>query len=383
MKKKTQEEFISEVKQKHGDKYGLENCVYSGYLEMVTVNCPIHGDFSIRADHFLRGCGCHKCAKESANKKQMLTNDEFIDRARKVHQGKYSYAKTEYDGLSNDVIITCPKHGDFEQNAGNHLNGRGCPMCGKEKSIKRHSLTFGDFKKRADVVHNGKYDYIEETFKNGKSKMTIICPKHGEFSQRASVHLLGQGCPICGREKSTKVVSESKSTTEFINEARKLHNEKYDYSKVEYENNYTDVIILCPKHGEFLQTPKNHLKGSGCPRCKTSRLESDVAKVLNEIGIQYIHRASKRDLDWIGNQHLDFYIPSKMIAIECQGEQHFSPIDFAGKGDSWALKKLNEQQRLDTKKIEKCHKNGVQLFYINFDDNIVKSVKAIIDKFQT
>lgn len=58
------------------------------------------------------------------------------------------------------------------------------------------------------------------------------------------------------------------TTEEFIEKARKVHVDKYDYSKVEYVNNLTKVCIICPKHGEFWQTPNNHLSGKGCPICK-------------------------------------------------------------------------------------------------------------------
>lgn len=58
-------------------------------------------------------------------------------------------------------------------------------------------------------------------------------------------------------------------TEDFIIRANKLHNNKYDYSKVNYINNHTKVCIICPIHGEFWQDPKSHLKKCGCPKCST------------------------------------------------------------------------------------------------------------------
>ena len=381
MKKKTQKEFIEEVKRKHGNKYILDKCVYKGYLKNVTVTCPKHGDFSIRADHLLGGSGCHECTREITSKKRMLSTEEFVSKAKKVHGNKYDYSRTVYNGLSKRLIVTCPIHGDFEQRASNHLEGCGCPKCGKEDSLSKRSLNFEYFKQRANDVHKGKYKYIEESFKNGKSKIKIICPVHGEFIQQANAHLLGQGCPKCGRDKSTKIISEPKQQIDFINEANEKHKRFYDYSEVVYKNNYTNVSIICPIHGKFLQTPKNHLRGSGCPKCSRSTLEESVANVLDEMKIKYIHRASKRDLKWLGYQHLDFYLVDYSIAIECQGIQHFKPIDFAGKGEMWAINRFNKQKKLDEKKREKCLKNNIELVCINFNDNVVECLNKIIGIF--
>ena len=62
----------------------------------------------------------------------------------------------------------------------------------------------------------------------------------------------------------TRLVMQDK-TENFINKAKKIHGDKYDYSKVEYVNNHTKVCVICPKHGEFWQRPKPHLSKHGCP----------------------------------------------------------------------------------------------------------------------
>lgn len=99
----------------------------------------------------------------------------------------------------------------------------------------------------------------------------VICPTHGLFEIKANNFLMGHGCPKCGRQTDA-VKQNYKNMTmtleEFIRRAREVHVDKYDYSKVEYKNNYTKVCIICPKHGEFYQTPSNHLEGRGCPYCR-------------------------------------------------------------------------------------------------------------------
>lgn len=121
-------------------------------------------------------------------------------------------------------------------------------------------LTVDDFIQKARKVHGDKYDYSKVDYKNNSTKVCIICPEHGEFWQTPNSHLLGSGCPSCSNVKK-------KTTEDFIKEAKEIHGGKYDYSKTDYINERTKVIITCPIHGDFLQLPKNHLRGQGCPEC--------------------------------------------------------------------------------------------------------------------
>ncbi len=121
-------------------------------------------------------------------------------------------------------------------------------------------LTTEKFITKAKEVHGDKYDYSKTEYINSRTKINIICPIHGEFNQLPNRHSEGQGCIVCaGNEKST--------TEKFIRKAVKFHGDKYDYSKVNYVNNNTKIIIVCQEHGEFEQIPKHHLKGHGCLQC--------------------------------------------------------------------------------------------------------------------
>ena len=111
-------------------------------------------------------------------------------------------------------------------------------------------------------VHGEKYDYSKVAYVNQRTKVTIICRDCGEFSQLPNNHWNGQGCPSCGR-KGLRVTTE-----EMIQRFRKVHGDKYDYSKFEYLGATTKSIIICSIHGEFKILPNNHSKGSGCPKCK-------------------------------------------------------------------------------------------------------------------
>ena len=132
----------------------------------------------------------------------------------------------------------------------------------------RHSTkksTTEQFIQKAIFIHSkGKYDYSLVDYKHSKTKVIIVCPEHGEFNQTPANHLSGNGCPKCS-------IDEHRSSIEqFIRKAIFVHGEKkYDYSKVDYKQSQSKVIIVCPEHGEFEQTPNNHLKGQGCPKCKS------------------------------------------------------------------------------------------------------------------
>jgi len=120
--------------------------------------------------------------------------------------------------------------------------------------------SFETFEEEANKKHNKKYSYIKDTFKNMTTQMSIKCPKHEIFEQKPSKHLYGQGCPKCYGFK--------KSNTEIIEEFKKIHGNIYDYSETIYKNNLSDIIIICNNgHDRFLQTPKSHLRGNGCPKC--------------------------------------------------------------------------------------------------------------------
>lgn len=189
-----------------------------------------------------------------------ITKEVFIERAIKAHGDKYDYSKVEYVGITNKVRIICPLHGEFMQSPDSHTRGHGCPKCaGMEKGSTE------EFIKKARLVHGNRYNYFKVVYSNNKTKVCIICPEHSEFWQTPDSHLRGSGCPQCGLHSSHTAQRKNKKT--FINQAKKIHGDKYDYSEVIYENDRTNVDIVCREHGVFRQSPAHHLSGRGCPIC--------------------------------------------------------------------------------------------------------------------
>lgn len=127
------EKFIRRAIEIHGDRYEYSKVHYVHSEEKVIIICRIHNDFEQSPKCHLRGQGCSKCR----SKKMSLTKEQFIEKAEKLHKGKYSYEKTNYVHSRNKVVITCNIHGDFKQRASSHLQGEGCLKCGKESHWRR------------------------------------------------------------------------------------------------------------------------------------------------------------------------------------------------------------------------------------------------------
>lgn len=182
-----------------------------------------------------------------------LTTFEFIDRAKAIHGDRYDYSKVEYKSMHEYVEIVCSIHGSFFQTPSNHLKGHGCALC--TKGLQRR-LMQADVLQRFKNVHGDRYDYSRVKYEGAKVPVEIICLKHGSFFQTPEKHMLGQNCPLC-----TKSHMDTKAS--FIEKARKVHGDLYDYSKVEYVNSQTKVCIIDPEYGEFWQMPYAHVAGRG------------------------------------------------------------------------------------------------------------------------
>ena len=251
----TTEEFITKARAIHGAKYDYSKVEYVGHDKKVCIICPKHGEFYKTFHNHLRGQGCPICKREEKSR-----SFSFVEKAKIVHGDEYNYEKANFVNVRTKVCIICPKHGEFWQNPKSHLQGSKCPICAGRKSFGKE-----EFIERAQKTHGNFYDYSKVQYVNLQTKVCIVCPKHGEFWQVASCHILGYRCPQCAREKSRK---EPKFNTEtFIKEAKKVHGSDYCYEKTQYVNMSTKVCVTCPIHGDFWVLPYVHLKGHKCRQC--------------------------------------------------------------------------------------------------------------------
>lgn len=276
--KKSKSDIIKLFRKIHGDIYDYSLIDYQKYDKKLKIICKKHGLFEqLYGDH-IRGKKCKKCSKN------ILSQDEFIDLCAKKHKNKYNYSLVDYKNRNTKISIICPKHGLFEQFAGNHLKGCGCYDCSPSKI-----MTTDSFIKKSKEIHGDIYDY-SKTIYDKKNKVEIICPKHGSFFQTPNNHLRNHKCVKCTTEK--RVQNDRKNNNNnFLKSAHEIFGDLYDYSLVDYKNTKTKIKIICPKHGIFDQIPSNHLKGHGCYKCSnnSSKIEKDWISSFNNDNIK-IHQ---------------------------------------------------------------------------------------------
>lgn len=241
----------------------------------------------------------------------------FIEKAKKIHGDKYDYFKVDYINNREKVCIICSKHGEFWQSPKSHLTGCGCPKCGRETSAEKTNGR-ASFLEKAEKVHGKKYDYTKVEYKNAYSLVCIGCPEHGEFWQIPHDHIRGHGCPQC-RKKQDYSIERKQDQSDFREKAEKVHGKRYDYSKVQYVNYKTDVCISCPEHGEFWQSPANHLKGCGCPKCATEYSQS-----LFTLGKEgFIRRAKEVHGEKYDYSKVDYSNNREKVCIVCPKHGEF------------------------------------------------------------
>ena len=244
---------------------------------------------------------------------------EQKEQATAVHNSRYTYDEwTVGSPVHSKISITCPNHGVFQQRLNSHLQGRGCPECGKAAKINTPGLQ--ETQQRAAAIHDNKYDY--SLWKNTTTlhdKVTIICPIHGNFSTTVSSHIHSKtGCPECGRLRRTK------GAEYFIDKAITIHNNKYDYSKIPPTASRMDTVtIVCPDHGEYQQVLINHSQGAGCRICAGREIDPEtelwLAAKHNLIRAHISHKKSLPQLAGeLGVSQSTVYCSMQKHAIDVQ-----------------------------------------------------------------
>ena len=293
-----------------------------------------------------------------------MKKDEIIKRAKEIYGSKYDYSLIEDTNTRDTISAICGTHGVFKKRLSRFLSGCGCPRCSGKVS-----KTFEEFVNESSIVHNGFYLYNDKNYINAHTPITITCPKHGDFKQTPTNHLNGCGCPKCKSERLRNLFSSN--TDEFIIKSRKVHKSKYTYENADYVKNSTPITITCPKHGDFIQLPHNHLQGKGCPLCNESKLEKHISNLLDENGIEYIRQWH---LPWNKRYSLDFLIDDN-VGIECQGIQHFEDGHFK----NITLKEIQDR---DEYKFKTCIENGIEILYFSNEkhEDCIIDDKELINK---
>ncbi len=294
-----------------------------------------------------------------------MDTDDFINKSRAIHGEKYDYSKSVYVSSVAQVTIVCPHHGPFLQRPSNHLFGKGCKLCAVEKTrinlmLKSVGLPNGlsvqdyisAFTAKSMTVHGDQYDYSQSIYSFDTKKISIVCPVHGEFFQKPSIHMNGAGCKSCGdvergRQKGIKFKKS------FVERANKIHGNVYDYSKVEYVSSAQKVEIICPKHGSFFQRPNSHTRGIGCPDCGTEDMADKQRKTRKDF-LREAKKAHGSTYDYSQVAYVSFH---KHVTILCRDHGIFEQTPaghLAGRGCVYCAAKINaDRVRLDNGEFKK------------------------------
>ena len=415
----TQDKVIEQFKKAHGNKFDYSKVKYINNITKVEIICPEHGSFFQKPNNHKKGAGCPKCIKRTKDIEQTL--EDF----KQIHDNKYDYSKVNYINNITKVEIICPEHGSFFQTPSLHKSGSGCTKCKNQNLILDKDKVI----KQCIKKHNNKYDYSLVEYIKGNIPVKIICPEHGIFEQSLHNHKNGAGCIKCHKNiilnddktlnqfeeihkniydyslvdftsanqkikiicpihgifeqtvkqhlkgygcKKCTIQKQFLSKEKVISQFEEIHNNKYDYSLVKYKSTREKVQIICPEHGVFNQDPMSHKKGSGCPKCKSNKKEEFLINLFKEYNINYNYN----DRELIKPLEIDIIIPDFKFGIEHNGLLFHS----FGKSNWSATNNyhlLNKNRHLE--KTINMEEQDYQLFHIR-EDHLLNSKKKDIWK---
>lgn len=283
------------------------------------------------------------------SKRALKTFENLEEKFRRIHQDKFDYSECIYLNFHNKMKIYCNVHNTyFEKSTANHLAGQGCPTCAEDTRPMRKNKGLIKFIEEANTKYNNKYDYSIVEYKNCKTKVCIICPEHGEFYQIPNTHLRGtHGCPKCANR--IKGINKRTTIYEFIEKCTNIHHNKYDYSEVTYINSDSKVCIICPEHGQFYQTPRDHLNnGTGCPKCAISTSSKARAHNIN-LFITKSKEIHKDKYDYSNSEYINNHTNLKIICPE-HGEFYQTPATHIRKSGCPECGNLNSRKRYINRK---------------------------------
>ena len=285
-----------------------------------------------------------------------LTNSEFIKQAKAIHGNTYSYSNTRYVTNKQRLVVTCRLHGDFSQLPNNHLRGAGCNKCGTKRTSQKKTIPYKEFLRRARIVHGDRYEYHGNNYVNMSTKTRITCRIHGDFWQLPDNHVSkGSNCSRCG--DTSVSICKTLDTKYFIRMATEVHGDTYDYSQSKYKRMKARVLILCPTHGAFYQTPDKHLMGRGCPKCVSvvSKGEQRLADFLREFTT-----VIQSDKETIPPYEIDILLPEHNMGIEYNGNYWHSEAQHKR-----ARTHLLEKQEL-------CKNKGIRIIHVmEYEDELL------------
>jgi hypothetical protein len=347
-----------------------------------------------------------------------LSVEQLKQQASNKHNNIYGYDLWAVNTIRSDTVdIVCKIHGVFRQRLPSHIRGSGCQQCGLVKQRQGHS-TLKQVKQRAVNIHNDKYDYsLWISGSKTTDTFTVICPIHDKFETTVHRHvLLRTGCRSCGYDSSRKGVNY------FIEKAKIVHGDKYDYSLVEINAHRLDEItIVCDVHGKFNQVLMNHSEGAGCRVCAGREISSTMKRWLSDTrNLTEQHTEHKKSMVCIATENgisqttahkyaklagirvqrfgtssaaerqiVEFIESLGSIKIVCSDRELISPheidiflpeynIAIEYNGLYWHSEAVGKDQQYHINKTTRCEQLGIRLIHI-FEDEWINSQQKCKD----
>ena len=254
-------EVICELEKRKGVRYFLIRCLICGF------------ENESKMSHI---SSCKKC---SLNKRTSNTED-FIFKAKKIHDNKFNYDLVEYVRTNSKIKILCNACNNiFLQMPNHHLRGSGCLICTNNASRSNKE----EFIIKAKKIHGDKYNYDSVDYVNSISKVKILCNDcNNTFLLNPNHHLSGVGCSVCAN------LNKKSNKEEFVKKSKKIYGDKFNYDLVEYIDCKIGVKILCNDcNNIFLRPPNDHLRNKGCLQCKKFTTQQFVLKAEEVHGDKY------------------------------------------------------------------------------------------------
>ena len=362
---KTHEQYVSEVEEVNPDVV-----VVGRYMDAKTpieYYCKKHHIFwTTYPDNILKSCGCEECGKEKIGNKNRKTHDEYLKELNEINP---NIEVVEYYNGTNTPILHRCKIDNYKWTAApaNILSGKGCPKCAGNLM-----LTHEEYVARLKMINP--HIVPVEKYINSSTPILHVCLIDGyTWNTQPSSTLQGYGCPKCaGNAKKTH--------DEYVQELFELNPdievlEQYDGAK-------TSILHRCKIDGhEWYASPSNILFGNGCPQCQESKGERQVRQWLEDNNIIYTYQKTFKNCKDIKVLPFDFYIPKYHACIESDGKQHFEPVDFAGRGEEWALQQFEKTQYHDKIKNQYCKNNNITLLRIPYFKNVEEELETFFYSF--
>ena len=338
---KSKEKFVSKATDVHNSKYDYSRTEYIKSSIKVEIICPDHGVFLQRPNSHLRGVGCPRCGDEAAAVKQRKTLEQFLSEANKIHGSSYDYSRVNYSSYHEKITIICAQHGAFEQTPAGHLAGRGCKTCGHIKTGDAFRSDNAGFIKKAQQIHGEGYDYASVVYVNNLTHVEIICADHGKFKQQPSKHIdAKQGCPSCANrdmdtvkfvQRANEIHQNKYDYTEtiYLKAQEKVTILCPEHGCFEQKADHHLRGSGCEYCVDFLNS-------NGSKKIETWLSDNKFAFEREKRFDNLINPETGRSL------RFDFYLAEQNTLIEFDGRQHFNSVDYFGGRDAYERVKFRD-----------------------------------------